>query len=72
MNFLWIDCETSGRFADKHDIIQLACIPVINGQHLQSFNEFCQPLSYENVEKVVKPPQNPVASKSRHSGVNHR
>src|SRR5665213_3260972 len=51
MNFLWVDVETTGRFSDKHDIIQLACIPVINGQRLQTFNEFCQPLSYENVEQ---------------------
>jgi DNA polymerase III epsilon subunit-like protein len=51
MNFLWIDVETTGRFADKHDIIQLACIPVINGKRAQHFNEFCQPLNYETVEQ---------------------
>ena len=51
MNFLWIDVETTGRFTDKHDIIQLACIPVVNGERLESFNEFCQPLAYENVEQ---------------------
>lgn len=51
MNFLWIDVETTGRFADKHDIIQLACIPFINGKRQQSFNEFCQPLSWNTIEQ---------------------
>lgn len=51
MNFLWIDVETTGRFADKHDIIQLACIPFINGKRMSHFNEFCQPTNYETVEQ---------------------
>jgi DNA polymerase III subunit alpha len=51
MNFLWIDVETTGRFADKHDIVQLACIPVINGKRMPHFNEFCQPTNYETVEQ---------------------
>lgn len=51
MNFLWIDVETTGRFADKHDIIQLACIPVIKGKRQTPFNEFCQPLSWNTIEQ---------------------
>lgn len=51
MNFLWIDVETTGRFAEKHDIIQLACVPVINGSQREHFNEYCQPLNYETVEQ---------------------
>lgn len=51
MNFLWIDTETTGRMADKNDIIQLACIPIVGGKRMQSFNEYCQPLSYQNIEQ---------------------
>lgn len=51
MNFLWIDVETTGRFADKHDIVQLACIPIINGVRGKHFNEFCQPTNYATVEQ---------------------
>lgn len=51
MNFLWIDVETTGRFADKHDIIQLACIPIINGKREIHFNEFCAPVSPDLVEQ---------------------
>lgn len=53
MNFLWIDCETTGLFTEKHDIVQLACIPVINGKRHSPFNEFCQPLKYEHVEPAA-------------------
>lgn len=51
MNFLWVDIETTGRQADRHDVIQLACIPVINGKPQQSFNEFCQPTNYKDIEQ---------------------
>lgn len=51
MNFLWIDVETTGRYSDKHEIIQLACIPVINGVVHAAFNEYCQPTNYGAVEQ---------------------
>ena len=51
MNYLWIDVETTGLNEKKNDIIQLACIPIVNGVPQKSFNEFCQPLSWENVEQ---------------------
>lgn len=51
MNFLWIDVETTGRFAEKHDIVQLACIPIINGIRMPTFNEYCQPTSYSTIEQ---------------------
>lgn len=51
LNFLYVDVETTGRFADKHDIIQLACIPIINGERLVHLNEFCQPSNYKTVEQ---------------------
>jgi len=50
MNFLWIDVETTGLYADKHDVVQLACIPVINGVRQKPFNEFCQPVNWEAIE----------------------
>ena len=50
MNFLWIDVETTGLYADKHDVVQLACIPVINGVRQKPFNEFCQPVNWDAVE----------------------
>lgn len=51
MNFLWVDIESTGRFADKHDIIQLACIPIINGKRQEPFNQFCKPISWNNIEQ---------------------
>lgn len=50
MNFLWIDVETSGLYSEKHDIVQLACIPVINGVEQESFNEFCQPKNWDAIQ----------------------
>lgn len=51
MNFLWLDVETTGLNEKKNDIIQLACIPVINGVPQKSFNEFCQPLNWGAIEQ---------------------
>ena len=51
MNYLWIDVETTGLNELKQDVIQLACIPIINGVTQKSFNEFCQPLDYSTVDK---------------------
>jgi DNA-directed DNA polymerase III PolC len=48
--YLWIDCETTGLDAQKNDIVQIACIPIINGVRHDSFNEFCQPLNYAAVD----------------------
>ncbi len=50
MNFCWIDCESTGLYADKHDVVQVACIPVIDGVKQQSFNEFCQPKNWDAIE----------------------
>lgn len=50
MNFLWLDVETTGLSENKNDIIQLACIPVINGVPQKSFNEFCQPINWNAVD----------------------
>jgi len=51
MNYLWLDCETTGLSEYKNDIIQLACIPVINGVQQQSFNQFCQPTNWNSIEE---------------------
>jgi len=51
LSFAFIDVETTGMYADKHDVIQLACIPVINGVRQVSFNEFCQPTNWEAIDE---------------------
>lgn len=51
MNHLWLDCETTGLSEHKCDIVQLACIPVINGVPQKSFNEFCQPVRWDTIEQ---------------------
>lgn len=53
MNYLWLDCETTGLSEHRHDIIQLACIPVINGVEQKSFNEFCQPTNWNTIEDAA-------------------
>lgn len=53
MNFCWIDSETTGLNETKNDIIQLACIPVINGIPQKPFNEFCQPTNWKNIDQVA-------------------
>src|SRR5688500_9898730 len=50
MNFLWVDVETTGLNPDKNDVVQLACIPVIDGVEHDSFNEFCQPKNWDAIE----------------------
>lgn len=50
MNFLFLDVETTGLYADKHDIVQLACVPLINNKTETSFNEFCQPLNWNSIQ----------------------
>ena len=50
-NYLWLDGETTGLYADKHDIVQLACIPVIAGvEQTVKFNQYCQPINWKAIE----------------------
>jgi DNA polymerase-3 subunit alpha len=49
-NFLFLDSETTGLNADKQDIIQLACIPIVNGVEQNYFNEYCQPLDWSTIQ----------------------
>src|ERR1035437_1920829 len=53
MNYLWIDTETTGLSEHRHDIVQLACIPIINGVRQKSFNEFCQPTNWNSIEDAA-------------------
>ena len=51
VNYIWLDVETTGLDSIKNDIIQLACIPVINGtESKNSFNEFCQPIDWSSID----------------------
>lgn len=51
MNYLWSDGETTGLNPVEHDIIQWASIPIINGVRQKTFNEFCQPNRWDNIEQ---------------------
>lgn len=51
MNFCWIDIESTGLNEKKSDVIQLACIPIINGVRQKPFNEFCQPINWNGIEQ---------------------
>jgi len=55
MDFLWIDTETTGLYSDKHDVVQVSCIPAINGTEMEPFNEFCQPKNWDAIqEEAIK------------------
>lgn len=53
MNYLWLDAETTGLSEYKNDIIQLACIPIVNGIPQKSFNEFCQPTNWNAIDQAA-------------------
>lgn len=51
INYLWLDGETTGLDPLKNDIVQLACIPVLNGiEQSVTFNQYCQPIDYNEVD----------------------
>lgn len=51
INYLWLDGETTGLDPLKNDIVQLACIPVLNGVEQQvTFNQYCQPIDYNEID----------------------
>ncbi len=50
MNYLFLDVETTGLNEKKNDIIQLACIPIINGVQQKTFNEFCKPINWNAID----------------------
>lgn len=51
MNYLWGDGETTGLNPVENDIIQWACIPVIAGKIQPHFNEFFQPIRWDNIDQ---------------------
>jgi len=48
--YLYVDVETSGLSPSINDIVQLACVPVIDGRSHESFNEFCQPANWNTID----------------------
>lgn len=50
-NYLYLDVETTGLNPQRHDVVQIACIPVIKGKRCDPFNQYCQPLNYDSVEQ---------------------
>lgn len=48
-----MDSETTGLDSVRNDIIQFACIPVIAGQRMSSFNQHCQPINWNNIDDAA-------------------
>lgn len=51
--YLYLDVETTGLNPALNDVVQLACIPIINGVEHAPFNEFCQPTNWNNIEDAA-------------------
>jgi len=50
-NLCWLDTETTGKYAWKHDVIQLSGLIEIGGLVVDEFNFTCQPHLWENIEE---------------------
>lgn len=50
-SYLWLDAETTGLKSNVNDIIQFACIPIINDKEYEAFNEYCQPTNWNNIDQ---------------------
>lgn len=51
INYLWLDGETTGLDPLKNDIVQLACIPVLNGvEQTTTFNQYCQAINWSEID----------------------
>jgi DNA polymerase-3 subunit alpha len=54
ITYLWLDVETTGLDTVKNDVVQIACIPIIDGEEAdKAFNQFCQPFNYASVDPVA-------------------
>jgi DNA polymerase-3 subunit alpha len=51
--YLYLDTETTGLAPAVNDVIQVACVPVIDGVTHRSFNEFCQPLNWKSIDQAA-------------------
>ncbi len=49
--YLYLDVETTGLNPANNDVIQVACIPMIDGVEYAHFNEFCQPLNWNAIDE---------------------
>lgn len=51
--YLYLDVETTGLNPATNDVIQIACIPMIDGVEHDHFNEFCQPTNWNAIEEAA-------------------
>jgi len=51
-NYIWLDIESTGLRPDKHDVVQIACIPVIAGESFldKTFNQHCKPINWKDID----------------------
>ena len=49
--YLYLDTETTGLSSSTNEIIQLACVPLIDGKPGPHFNEFCQPTNWNSIDQ---------------------
>lgn len=49
--YLYLDTETTGLSSSTNEIIQLACVPLIDGKSGPHFNEFCQPTNWNSIDQ---------------------
>lgn len=51
INYLWLDGETTGLDPLRNDIVQLACIAVLNGvEQANTFNQYCKPINPNEID----------------------
>lgn len=48
---LWSDCETTGLNKNKHGIIQIGCIVDMNGEVIDTFNQYMKPFKGDKINK---------------------
>jgi len=51
MSELWFDVETTGLSKDKHAIVEIACIPVIDGVEHDPFHSYMRPFEGAMIDK---------------------
>jgi DNA polymerase-3 subunit alpha len=49
--YLYLDVETTGLSSSVNEIVQLACVPLIDGKLGAHFNEFCQPTNWNSIDQ---------------------
>lgn len=51
VSYLWLDTETTGLDFNKNDIIQIAAIPIVNGQKKKPFVSYIRPINFDNIDE---------------------